>query len=338
MNIFNIFANLLNEILFQQIDFMANTKEITFLEVNSELGAGTRGASLGIDAIKIASLNKENKLFKNYSKQTIETHNNFLWEDVANPTARRIKGISQVLSNICDGVYENVIERFPVMLSGDHSCAAGTICGVKKAYPDKRLGVIWIDAHADLHTPYTTPSGNVHGMPVSIALAEDNLESKVNDPGKEAIEAWNDLKLLGIAGPKFNTEDLVFITVRDTEAPEDAFMERKGIKNYQYDEVKEKGVPQVARETLDRLKDCDIIYVSFDVDSIDSKFSVGTGTPVPNGLTPEEAMELNALLVADSRVVCWESVEVNPTLDTVNKMAGFAFDVVEAVVRSVEAR
>lgn len=314
-------------------------KNITFLEANSELGAGTRGASLGIDAIKVASLNKQNDLFKRYPYYQIKTHNEWLWKGIMNTNAKRIEGVAKVLCNICDGVYENIIEHFPIVLSGDHSCAAGTICGIKKAYPDKRLGIIWIDAHADLHTPYTTPSGNIHGMPVAIALAENNIESQVNQPNKEEMKHWNELKNLGIKGPKFSPKDLVFITVRDTEKPEDEFIERNNIKNFTYKEVLEKGVEKIAYEALNQhLKDCELIYISFDVDSMDSKYSVGTGTPVPNGLSPEEAKLLNALLVSDKRVCCWETVEVNPTLDTVNKMAENTFDVVEAVVNALEKR
>lgn len=313
-------------------------KEIKFIEVNSELGAGTRGASLGIEAIKTASLNKGKDLFKHYEKQIIQVHNEWLWEKVGNLNARRIEGISMVLANICEGVYQNIEEYFPILLSGDHSCAAGTICGIKKAFPDKRLGVIWIDAHADLHTPYTTPSGNMHGMPVAIALAEDNLESKVNEPDEKEKQLWKDLKSLGTDGPKFDPKDLVFIAVRDTETPEDDFIKRNEIKNYTYAEVKERGIKWVAEETLAKLNDCDLIYVTFDVDSIDSRFSVGTGTPVANGLTPEEAIELNGLLVMDPKVCCWEAGEVNPTLDTGNRMAGFTFDVIEEVVKSLESR
>ena len=311
-------------------------KKVKFIEVNSELAAGTRGASLGVGAVKTASLNKKNDFFKHYESTVVEVYNEKLWDDEQKyPKAKRIDGVLKVLENVSDAVKTEVKDNYPVVLAGDHSTAAGTICGLKAANPDKRLGVIWIDAHGDLHTPYTTPSGNMHGMPLAIALAEDNRECEINQVKGETLELWEKCKNVGVDGAKLTPDDLVFIVVRDTEKPEDDFIARKSIKNFSYDEVKEKGVQKVADETLERLKDCDMIYISFDVDSIDSKFSVGTGTPVPNGLTPDEAKELNVALVKSDKVVCWEMVEVNPTLDTVNKMAENTFDVLEAVVNEI---
>lgn len=322
------------------------SKKVKFIEVNSELAAGTRGASLGVGAVKTASLNKKNDFFKHYESVEVRVYNEKLWDDEQNfPKAKRIDGVHQVLQNVSDAVSKEIELHYPVVLAGDHSTAAGTICGIKKANPNKRLGVIWIDAHADLHTPYTTPSGNMHGMPLAIAMAEDNLESQVNEVKGETLELWEKCKNVGIEGPKLNPEDLVFIVVRDTEKPEDDFIARHDIKNFTYDEVKEKGVLEVAKESLERLSECDMIYITFDVDSIDSKFSKGTGTPVPNesnpyayGLTPDEAKELNVALVKNDKVVCWEMVEVNPTLDTVNKMAENTFDVLEAVVKEIEKK
>lgn len=312
-------------------------KKIQLIEVNSELGAGTRGASLGVGAVKTASLKTSSNLFKHYKSIEVEVYNEKLWDDEKKyPTAKRVDGIVQVLNNVSDTVSKVIKTNYPIVLAGDHSTAAGTIAGVKNAHPNKRLGVIWIDAHADLHTPYTSPTGNVHGMPLSMALAQDNLESKVKDVDDATLKYWEQCKNIGIEGAKLNPEDLVFIVVRDTEQPEDDLISRHQIKNFNYDEVKEKGVQAIANETLDLLSACDMIYISFDVDSMDSKFSVGTGTPVPNGLTPEEAKALNVALVKSDKVVCWEMVEVNPTLDTVNKMAVNAFSVLDAVVNTLE--
>lgn len=313
--------------------------KIKFIEVNSELAAGTRGASLGIGAVKTASLNKKNDFFKHYESTEVEVYNEKLWDDEFKyPNAKRIDGVYQVLKNVSDTVSSEIKNNYPVVLAGDHSTAAGTICGIKAANPDKRLGVVWVDAHADLHTPYTTPSGNMHGMPLAIALAENNESLKVNDIKGETLDYWIKCKNIGVEGAKMKPEDLVFIVVRDTEEPEDKYIAQENIKNFTYDEVKQKGVKQIATETLERLKDCDMIYISFDVDSMDSKFSVGTGTPVPDGLTPDEAKELNVALVKSDKVVCWEMVEVNPTLDTVNEMAENAFDVLEAVVKEIEKK
>jgi arginase len=226
-------------------------------------------------------------------------------------------------------------KKFPIVLAGDHSTAAGTIMGIKAANPEKRLGVVWIDAHADLHTPYTTPSGNMHGMPLAMVTQLDNKDCQINEPGSETISYWEKIKKIGGDFPKIQPKDIVFISVRDTEEPEDYLIHHYGIKNFSTAEVRELGIEKVAAQALEILAECDQIYISFDVDSLDSSISVGTGTPVPNGLTVEEAINLNAELIKDKRVCCWEIVEVNPTLDTENTMAEIAFEVLEITAKSL---
>ncbi|MHA7128439.1 arginase [Algoriphagus namhaensis] len=311
-------------------------REIKLVEVRSEIAAGTRGASLGIDALKIASLDKKSSFFTQFEPINVPDANNYLWKGNKFPNAKYIDGVYQVLNNVFHTIELLRLDgKFPIVLAGDHSTAAGTIMGIKSAHPEKRLGVIWIDAHADLHTPFTTPSGNMHGMPLAMCARLDNLESKVNDPDEQTLAYWNRIKSIGGDFPKINPKDIVFISVRDTEAPEDHLIEKFGIKNFTTAEVREKGVQTVAHEALTELASCDQIYISFDVDSLDSSISVGTGTPVENGLTVEEAISLNAELIKDKRVCCWEIVEVNPTLDTENTMAENAFDVLETTTKSL---
>lgn len=308
-------------------------ENLKILEVGSELAAGTRGASLGIGAIKTASLNRNSDFFRRFPTQEVPTINDTLFEDVQNPYAKHIVGVRKMLERTSDAVKAVASENiFPVILGGDHSTAAGTICGIKAANPDKRLGVIWIDAHGDLHSPFTSPSGNMHGMPLGMTANEDNLDCKVNDPKEQTLEEWARIKDIGVKGPKIKLEDIVFIGVRDTEAPEEYLMKKHGIRNIQVAEVREKGVEWAAEEALQRLAECDIIYISFDVDSMDPSISWGTGTPVPGGLTLEEAIALNKRLVEEPRVRCWEIVEVNPTLDSENKMGDAAFQVLESTV------
>lgn len=311
-------------------------RNIKLVEVRSEIAAGTRGASLGIDALKIASLDKTSDFFTKFEPVHVQDANNFLFKGNKYPHAKYIDGVYHVLKNVYSTIETLRLEKmFPIILAGDHSTAAGTIMGIKAAHPEKRLGVIWIDAHADLHTPFTTPSGNMHGMPLAMCIQTDNLDCKVNEPSEDTLLFWNKIKVIGGDFPKVNPEDIVFISVRDTEEPEDFLIEKYGIKNFQTAEVRSKGVAQIAKEALEILKDCDQIYISFDVDSLDSSISVGTGTPVPNGLTVEEALQLNAALIKDKRVCCWEIVEVNPTLDTENLMAENAFDILEATTESL---
>ncbi len=315
-------------------------KEIKVIEVKSELGAGTRGASLGIDAIKMASLTRGADFFARYNPLKVRNNNELLFQKSRYRHAKYVNGVFATEQRVSNTISHQLIlgDSFPVVLAGDHSNAAGTICGVKSAYPHKRLGIIWIDAHADLHSPYTTPSGNMHGMPLAIVLNEDNEDCKINMPSEETIDYWDAMKNIGYSGPKAYAEDIFFISVRSTEAPEDFLIQKHKIKNFTTQEVREKGAKKIAAEALEKLKNCDIIYISFDVDSIDSSYSVGTGTPVENGLTPEEAVALNAELVADRKVVAWEMVEVNPILDSQNRMAEFAFDVLAKVVDTLEHR
>lgn len=314
--------------------------DIKLIEVNSELGAGTRGASLGAPAMKIAALNSNSTFFKKYPSTIVETENELLLDDVNTPFAKRIEGVSRVYGRVCSEVSKVMMSgRFPVVLSGDHSSAGGTIAGIKKANPDKRLGVIWIDAHADLHTPYTTPSGNIHGMPLATAIAADNTDKKVNDIGERTQKLWDDLKNTGGISPKVKPHDIVFIAVRSTEAGEDYLIDKYSICNFKVEEVKGKGADAVALEAMKSLKDCDLIYISFDVDSMDPSISRGTGTPVENGISEAEARQMIMRLLSQPKVCGFEIVEVNPTLDNkCNKMAEVAFSILEEAVGVIESR
>jgi arginase len=311
-------------------------RKIRLVEVRSELAAGTRGASMGIDAMKIASIKQRSNFFMRFEPISVQDENQLLFGDPQFPFAKYGQGVYTMLNRVCDTVEElRQNKLFPIVLAGDHSTAAGTICGIKKADPNLRLGVIWIDAHADFHSPYTTPSGNMHGMPLAMVTAMDNESQESNDVEEETEALWERIKQIGGTGPKIKPEDIVFIGVRDTEPAENHILDQFGIRNFQTDEVQEKGVQRIAKESLELLKDCDQIYISFDVDSMDTSISTGTGTPVPNGLSEQQALQLNIELIKDKRVCCWEIVEVNPTLDTENKMADVAFGVLEKTTESL---
>ncbi len=303
-------------------------KKLKIIEVKSELGAGTRGASMGVDAIKIAALDFGSRYFKQYKSVEVPNENHLLLESVGSAQAKRISGVLTMYERVSEEVAKTLKEdEFPIVLAGDHSTAGGTIAGIKVAFPKLKLGVIWIDAHADIHSPYTTPSGNLHGMPIAVSLAEDNTESKINKPDQETINYWFQLKNVGGISPKITYKDLVYINVRDTETPEDYLIKKNGIKNFTTAEIRRKGVEKVAIEALALLEHCDLIYVSFDVDSMDASISKGTGTPVPNGMTEREAGNLVARLMASEKICCFEMVEINPTLDKENLMAENAFEI-----------
>ena len=305
-------------------------KPIKLIEVKSEIGAGTRGSSMGVDAIKIAALDFGSNFFKKFKAVEVQTENHLLLEPVVNDYAKRVKGIYALNERLANEIKKTLLkEEVPIVLAGDHSSALGTISGIKMAYPNKRIGVIWIDAHADIHTPYTTPSGNMHGMPIACVLAEDNKERQQNKPDDETIEYWEKLKNMGGISPKIYYNDLVYIALRDFEPQEDFLIKKNKVRVFNLQEIRKKAVERVAIESLNYLDHCDIIYVSFDVDSMDSRISSGTGTPVPNGITEKEAGNLIYYIMRSKKIVCFEMVEINPTLDKENLMAENAFEILQ---------
>jgi arginase len=315
-------------------------RTINLVKNRSDIGAGTRGSDMGIDAIEIAAINKGSEYFNNFSTLDVQTHNETIYNKDRNTFAIRIEHVLQQCTRLADAVEHSLsANHFPFVFSGDHSSALGTISGIKAAYPDKVLGVVWIDAHADLHSPYTSPSGNIHGMPLAAALANDNLDCQQNKIAGDTLQFWNNLKTIGTAEPKLKPGHLIYFGVRDTEEAEDKLIQNLGIKNYKVEEVRFRGLKVCVEEALKKLNDCEIIYISFDVDSMDCDLiSQGTGTPVSKGFDPQEIIAIIQTIVASEKVLCIEIVEINPLLDNKgNKMAESAFEIVEQVTESIIA-
>lgn len=312
---------------------------IKLIKNRSDIGAGTRGSDMGIDAIEIAAINEGNDFFNRYPFEDVPTSNESIYNKVKNSFAKRIEDVFNQCTTLCQFVKDNIKKgNFPLVLSGDHSSALGTISGVKAAAPDKRLGVVWIDAHADLHSPYTSPSGNIHGMPLGAAIADDNMGYCINEISDVTEKLWSAMKNLGVEGPKIKAEDIVFFGVRDTEEPEDKQIEKYEIKNFRVAEVRHRGLKTCIDEALERLNDCDWIYISFDVDSLDCDLiSYGTGTPVTKGFDQHEVIGIINGLMASNKIACLEFVEVNPLLDNKgNKMAETAFEVLRGLHLDLE--
>lgn len=308
-------------------------KKIRFVEVKSEIGAGTRGASLGVDSMKIAALDYGSSLFNRFESVEVPSENKMLFEPQGSPYAKRLRGIHIMYERVSRAVSDTLRKgMFPIVLAGDHSTAGGTIAGIRMAYPKQKLGVIWIDAHADIHSIFTTPTGNVHGMPIATALAEDNSTNRLNKPDKDTIELWNKIKNIGGISPKITYKDLVYIGVRDVEPEETYLLKKHKVKMFSTNDVKRNGVEKIARDALAYLSHCNQIYISFDVDSMDSSISKGTGTPVRNGITEKEAGSLCVRLIQNEKVCCFEVAEVNPTLDKENLMAENTFEILQRVV------
>ncbi len=314
-------------------------KEIKIIKNRSDIGAGTRGSDMGIDAIEIAAINNQSNYFNQFEFEDVITENESIYNKKNNSFAKRINSVLKQCQRLGNHVKVNLQKgNFPLVISGDHSSALGSISGVKAAFPKQRLGVVWIDAHADIHSPYTSPSGNIHGMPLAAALADDNLDCQINEVERETTELWERMKNIEIPVQKVLPEDVIYFGVRDTEEPEDKQIEKLGIKNYMVDEVRYRGLDICVAEALDKLSNCDVIYISFDVDSMDcDMISYGTGTPVPKGFDQYEIINIINGLVASKKVVCVEFVEVNPLLDFKgNKMAETAFEVLEEVTKEIQ--
>lgn len=314
-------------------------ENILLVELKSEIGAGTRGASLGVDAIKVAANRIENKYFQTYPNIALKNKNEELLKPNHFNYAKRIDAFYEVCENLAHNIQKIMEEgkSFPLVIAGDHSTAAGTISGLKMANPDKKIGVIWVDAHADIHTPYTTPSGNLHGMPLSIAMNIDHKKVRLNEPDEATVKYWNQLKKIGGINPKIDPKDVVYIGVRDTEWPEDDLMDFFRMQNYSIEQIRNMGAREVGKAALKDLEHCDLIYVSYDVDVLDSSLSKGTGTPVPNGLWLNEVEDILVEVLKSKKVACFEIVEVNPCLDNKgNLMAEMAFQVLKKCAHRIE--
>lgn len=313
---------------------------IQLIKNRSDIGAGTRGSDLGIDALEIAAINSGNDYFHKYDYVDVPTRNESIYQKKTNNFAKRIKHVVEQCERVALAVQTSLRSgHTPIVLSGDHSSALGTISGIKAAFPDQQLGVIWIDAHADIHSPYTSPSGNIHGMPLAAALAEDNPSCQINYPEKNTVDLWERLKNIGCPGAKIAPEHVIYFGLRDFESAEEGLIVQKNIRVFTVADTRETTISDCVKTTKGLLANCGIVYISFDVDSMDCDVvSRGTGTPVPGGFNPEEIKELLSQLIQALPVCCLEVAEINPLLDTKgNFMAETAFQLLESASRKMEA-
>jgi len=163
----------------------------------SEIGAGTRGSSLGPDAVILAGAKQSPNFFEGRTWEVLENRNDHLLIPTDTKRAIRIKPMLEVWEKHAQSIRKNIIDgHLPVLLSADHASAGATIAGIKMANPDKRIGVVWIDAHADLHSPFTSPSGNIHGMPLACSIADDNNDFGRELPSDATIMTWDKMKTL----------------------------------------------------------------------------------------------------------------------------------------------
>ncbi|MCH8903244.1 MAG: arginase [Bacteroidetes bacterium] len=311
-------------------------KDIRIIEIRTDVGGGNPGAREGPEAIETAARQVGSRIFQIYKAEVITYEGDRSYESNGTPHAKHITDLYGVFEQVFSTIKKRIEEEcMPIVFSGDHSSGGAIISGIKAALKDEEIGVIWIDAHADLHSPYTTPSGNIHGMPLAIALAEDNLEKQINIPKDKTVELWDKLKSIGNVMPKILHKNLVYIGVRDMEEQESYLIKKNNIRSFPVEEIRQKGIKAVVNEVLEVLSDCSRIFVSFDVDSLDPTISHGTGTPVPDGITIDEASELLRRLCMDEKLCCLEFTEVNPSMDKDHDMAGIALQLVEVCMNEL---
>lgn len=309
-------------------------RPIKIIKNRSDIGAGTRGSDIGIDALEIAAINNNNDFFNKHLFEDVKTHNESIYDKVKCTFAKRINFVLEQCERLRDKVFENLNNGyFPLILSGDHSSSIGTMAAIDKYLLGNKFGVIWIDAHADLHTPFTTPSGNVHGMPLAAALGINNSSNKANKVDRYTLSNWNKLIKLGLSHPILDCNNLVYIGLRDLESQEKEFILNNSIKNFNVQEIRMKGLNDSVENTIKYLSSVNKIYISFDVDSLDSdSVSRGTGTPVIKGLESVEIISIIKELIKTGKIVALEISEINPLLDNKgNVMAEKTFEIIKEV-------
>jgi arginase len=214
---------------------------------------------------------------------------------------------------------ERIVSRghFPLVLGGDHSIAVGTVSGIAAhaRREGKRVGLLWVDAHGDINTPETSPSGNIHGMPVA------------------ALMGYGPEKLTSIGGssPKVDPSNVALVGIRSLDEGEKHRLKQTGVQVHTMSDIDRHGIHRVMKKALARVSDgTDFVHVSFDLDAVDPTVAPGVGTPVKGGLDYREAHLIMELLHDSGVMTSLEMVEVNPILDQGNASAAFAVELVQS--------
>jgi arginase len=293
-------------------------RRIKIIGVPLDLGASRRGVDMGPSAVRVAGL--EAKL-ESLGHEVVDGGNVGVaiaeTKHVGEHNARYLDEITETCTNAAERVVRTLEEgMIPVVLGGDHSLAAGTVSGVAEFYrrQKQKIGLIWMDAHSDINTPETSPSGNVHGMPLAalLGLGPDPLA-----------------KILGFS-PKVAPENTVLIGVRDIDATEKENIRRAGVSEvYTMRDIDERGMRTVMEEALRAAgRGTAGYHVSLDMDWIDPEDAPGVGTPVRGGATYREAHLAMEILADHGRMLSFEIVEVNPVIDEHNRTADLAVELI----------
>jgi arginase len=297
------------------------SRKVTVIGVPLDLGAGRRGVDMGPSAFRVAEVDQKIRELGHDVEDAgdvpvciAETR------EAGDPSLKYLKEITDAcreLSDRVEGALEK--ERFPVVLGGDHSIAIGTIAGVSRFYKkrDDKLGLVWFDAHGDANTPETSPSGNIHGMPLAVALG-------LGAP---------DLVNMGGHVPMIESARAAIVGLRDVDETEKANVHATGIGAFTMRDLDARGMRDVMELAIRRATNGTAgIHVSFDLDAMDPDWAPGVGTPVPGGFTYREAHLAMEMLADTGKVVSVEMVEANPILDRRNTTARLGVELITSVL------
>lgn len=292
---------------------------VHLLGVPMDLGSGRRGVDMGPSAIRIAGIADR---LRELGHQVVDEGDvvikNMEELEVRDQRARYLEEIARA-STVIAGKVEQVLGQghFPLVLGGDHSIAIGTVSGIAAfgRRQGRKTGLLWIDAHGDINTPETSPSGNIHGMPLAALL------------GYGAAE----LTSIGGEPPKVDPANVALVGIRSLDAGEKKRLKDTGVKVHTMADIDRHGVHPVMKEALARVTNgTDYVHVSFDLDAVDPAVAPGVGTPVKGGLDYREAHHIMEVLAEAGVMTSLEVVEVNPILDQGNASAIFAVELVQS--------
>lgn len=275
-----------------------------------DLGAGRRGVDMGPSALRLAGINER---LASLGYDVKDLGNVVVAQPESLPiereTARYLPQITQTCGRLADLVETAASEgATPLVLGGDHSIAIGTVTGMSRFLrkQEKKLGLIWIDAHADMNTPGSSPSGNVHGMPLACCIGIGPEE----------------LTTLGGYTPKVDPANVALVGLRDVDRAEKPFVQRTGVQAFTMRSIDEQGLQSVIRQAIEIASNGTAgFHLSFDMDAVDPDEAPGVGTPVPGGLTYREAHLAMEMICDSAKMLSIEIVEVNPVLDQANRTA-----------------
>lgn len=293
------------------------SKTVHIIGFPMDLGAGRRGVDMGPSAVRIAGVSEKLRglgyTVKDEGDLQIKTQET---QKIQDPHLKYLPEIARAVTLLAHKV-EGILDDggFPLSIGGDHSMAIGSISGVA-AYcrkTKKRLGVIWLDAHADINTPESSPSGNIHGMPLAALIGRGV---------KELTTVGGDFK-------KLDAKNMVMIGLRSIDEGERQMIKSLGIPSYTMSDIDKEGAYRIVQLALKELHEhVDHIHVSFDIDSVDPTVAPGVGTPVRGGFSYREAHLIMELIADSGYMNSLDIAEINPILDDHNQTAEFAAELV----------